>query len=151
MHLRWDSSSFNSNEKYRTYPYFPDTKWWLSESWVAVMIQLMQWITRSACRAWLSHMLFKTLFCFRRKWPGPIKNTDMIMKIWTYCDNNKYTSLLVWANISLKYTVVVKYTYHFVSWITYVAWYLYIISTEGSMVRKITAFKYPVEVHEHIN
>ena len=39
-------------------------------------------------------------FYFWCKSPGPIKDMDMIMKIWTDCDNYKYTLLvvLVWAN-----------------------------------------------------
>ena len=59
----------------------------------------MHGIARSACRARLCNIFFMPSFFLWCKSPGPNKDTEIIMQMWKYYDDNKYPFLLVWANI----------------------------------------------------
>ena len=57
------------------------------------------WTFQIRVQIMILSQFFMSSFCVWCKSPGPIKDTDMIMKIRTDCDNNKYILLLVWTNI----------------------------------------------------
>ena len=149
MHLRWDCISFDSNGKFRIYLPLH-----------IVMTRPVQilgsnddlinvWNCQIRVHIMVTSQFFMSSFCFWCKSPGPNKGTDMIMKIWTACDYNKYTLLLVWANIDFIdiYCVCHRYIsfnlFHgsLTILLDTVTLFPKVLPPKGNMVRDIPAFK----------
>ena len=81
----------------------------------------MDGIDISACRGWLGHRFFLSSFCCWCKSPGPIKDTDTTIKMWTYFDNNNWCEQIL---TSLKYTVIVNDTHHLMCYLDHLSFYL---------------------------
>ena len=156
MHLRLDSSSFN-----HTYPCLP---------WHKVMTLLVRimdsndylvnaWNCKIRVQSMIMSQIFHVIILFWCKAPGPIKDTDMLMKMWTYYDNNKYTFRLVWANIDIiethcgcqRHTSYDLFHGPLVILLATCTLFPNILSPTRNIVWEIPDFKDPEEVREHNN